>query len=108
MIRLIRKFTILVIAAIILERLINIGVQKFLYYLYKTITSYDLPVVLYTIYSERVLVYLINLVFVFIIYKEMKNEKLVSIPILILTFFANIPAVIFFILTIAYKKLNKQ
>ena len=50
--------------------------------------------------------YLINIVFIVLIAKEMKRGNLISIPILILTFFSSLLGVIFFLMIATQQKLN--
>ena len=62
-----------------------------------------------TIYIERVIEYIINIVFMSLLYKDMVKNDVKSIPILILTFFSSLLGVLFFFLIIAYNRFkNKQ
>jgi len=56
-------------------------------------------------YLSRGIEYLFNSIIIVLLYKDMKREKVVNIPILILTFFFNVLGIIFFFLTISYNKL---
>lgn len=48
----------------------------------------------------------INIIFVFLLAKDMKNEKILSLPVLVVTFFSNLIGVLFFFLILAYNKLK--
>lgn len=56
-------------------------------------------------YLSRGIEYLFNIIIIIFLYQDMKREKVVNIPILILTFFFNVLGIIFFFLTISYNKL---
>jgi hypothetical protein len=49
---------------------------------------------------------LLNIVIIYLLYNDMKKEKVLNIPILILTFFSSLLGVIFFFLTIAFNELS--
>jgi flagellar biosynthesis protein FlhB len=52
--------------------------------------------------------YLLNIIIIFILAKDMKNLNLKSNLILIMTFFSSIVGILFFLLTIANIKLNSK
>ena len=52
--------------------------------------------------------YLINIIFVFLLYSEMKKMKFMSIPILILTLFSSLVGVIFLCIINAYENLTTK
>ena len=52
--------------------------------------------------------YLINIIFIFLLYHEMKKKEFISIPILILTFFSSIIGVIFLFFINAYENLTTK
>ncbi len=109
MTRLIKKYTILVVASIVFVRLLTATIMTIWPDLLTTKISETLTHKISTGYLESGIAYLINIVFVFLLYKEMEKEKVQSIPILVLTFFSSLLGVIFFLLTIAYDKFtNKQ
>ncbi len=62
-----------------------------------------------TTYSTKYLVwfleYLINIVFIILIYTELKKQKIKSTPILVVTFLSSLIGVIFFLLFSAHNKL---
>lgn len=65
-------------------------------------------VTLGTEYLSRVIDYIFNIIIIFFLFKDMKREKVINIPILILTFFFNVLGIVFFLLTISYNKLIIQ
>ena len=109
MTRLTKKYTILVVASIVFVRLLTATIMTIWPDLLTTKISETLTHKISNGYLERGIAYLVNIVFVFLLYKEMEKEKVQSIPILVLTFFSSLIGVIFFLLTIAYDKFtNKQ
>ncbi|MBP1631119.1 MAG: hypothetical protein H6Q15_2012 [Bacteroidetes bacterium] len=52
--------------------------------------------------------YIINSIYVIIIYKDMKKEESVNKLILILTFFSSLYGLFLFLLSITYKNIQKQ
>ena len=55
---------------------------------------------------ERAFEYLINIVFIILIKKELDKQKIKSMPLLIVTFFSSFIGVVFFLLISAQNKLN--
>lgn len=106
MTRLIKKYTIFVVASIVTVRLLTAIIVTIWPDLLTTKISDSETNTLGTVFIDKGIEYLINIVFVFLIYKEMKNENTQSFPILVLTFFSNLLGVIFFLLVTAYYKLN--
>jgi hypothetical protein len=56
----------------------------------------------------KALEYGFNIVFVILISKDLKKEKLNSFPLLMITFLASFTGVIFFLLFMTYNKITKQ
>jgi len=106
MTRLLKKYTILVVASIVIIRLataIIITIWPDLL----TIKISDIEThKLGTVFIERGIEYFINIILIILIYLEMKNIKVYSYPVLILTFFSNLLGVIFFFLIMAYQRIN--
>ena len=59
-------------------------------------------------YLIRVIEYLFNLIIIYLLYVDMKREKVKNVPILILTFFFNLLGIIFFFLSIINNKFNNN
>ena len=89
MIHYLKKYLIL---AVISALMVNVSIELITTFLPNLLTS-QLPNgdthSLGTIYLERVLDYILNLVIVVLMYKDMKVLGIISIPILILTFLLN-------------------
>ena len=105
MIKLLKKYTILVVTSIILVRLIGATLIIFWPDLLTTKISATETHKFVPGFIETGIGYLINIIFIFLLHKEMKNQNFRSIPVLILTFFSNLLGVIFFFLIIAYNML---
>ena len=106
--RLIIKYTVLVVSSIVLTQLLTATILINWSDLLTRQNSQGFTTKLGSVYLESGIDYLINIVFVFLLYKEMQKEKVKSIPILILTFFSRLLGIIFFFLTIAFDRFNKK
>lgn len=108
MTRIIKKYTILIVASIVLARLLTASIL-FIWPDLLTIRESEISVrIIGSEYLEYGISYLLNIVLVFILFKEMKKEKVQSIPILILTFFSSLLGVIFILLIIAFNRYNNK
>ncbi len=98
-----KKYLIL---AVISALIVNISIELITAFLPNLLTS-QLPNgdthSLGTIYLERALDYILNLLIVVLMYKDMKVLGIISIPILILTFLLNPIGIIFFLIVLANK-----
>lgn len=104
----IKKYSILIIASIIIVRWLTATIITIWPDLLTINISEGVTRKIGSAYLERGIEYLINIVFVFLFYLEMKKEKVKSIPILILTFFSSLIGVLFLFLTLANEKFNKK
>ena len=108
MIRLLKKYTILVIASIIISRILTATILTIWPDLLTTKMPNGGTHSFGSGFLETGIEYLINIIFVFLLAKEMKNEKILSVSVLILTFFSSSIGVLFFFLILADNKLNYQ
>jgi uncharacterized protein YqhQ len=103
---LLKKYAILVIASIIIARLLTVSIMT----IWPDLLTTKLPNggihTLSTNFLETGIDFLINIGFIFLLAKEMKNEKIYSVPVLILTFFSSMIGVLFFFLILAENKLK--
>ena len=105
---LLKKYSILVITSIVTSYILSALILYLSPHLLTTQTpdgarhSYNLAFL--TVGID----YLINIIFVFLLYREMKTLKIMSIPILILTFFSSLIGVIFFFIINAYENLTTK
>jgi len=106
MIGLLKKYAILVIASIIIARLLTVSIMTIWPDLLTTKLPNGSTHTLGTGFLETGIDFLINIVFIFLLTKEMKNEKLLSVPVLILTLFSSLIGVLFFFLMLADKKIK--
>ncbi len=104
--QLIKKYSILLISAIILSHLLT-GI---ILTVWPNLLTTELPdggtSTLGNGFLTSGLDYLINIVFIVILSKEMNKERIKSIPILILTFFSSLLGVIFFLVIAANQKMD--
>jgi len=105
MIRLIKKYTILIVSIILVKFLTGIILVIFPDLL-TTEISESVTYTVGTVYLEWGIQYLFNIVFIFILYKDMKKTDIQAAPILVLTFFSSLVGILFFFLIIASKTLN--
>jgi len=110
MTRVIKKYSILIIVSIILRNLLRALIISMGPYLLMHQNENGLMHSFSSFLLEDAIEYLINIVFVILLYKEMKELKMISIPILILTFFSSPTGVIIFFIIYAYNNLitNQQ
>lgn len=108
MILLFKKYAILVVSSIIIVRLITVSILT----IWPDLLSMKMPdegVRTFGIaFLETGVEYIINIIFVILLSKDMKRENIFSLPILILTFVSNILGVIFFFLILANNKLIQK
>jgi hypothetical protein len=103
--RLIKKYSILLISALILARLLT-AVIMVIWPDILTKENIDGSTTTFSSnYIERMFEYLMNIVFIVLISSEFKRQKIKSIPILVVTFFSSFIGVLFFLLFSAQNKL---
>ena len=108
MTRLIIKYSVLVVSSIALAQLITATIL--------TIRPDFLTINISEGVSRKIgggiletgISYLLNIIIIFLLSKDMKKENFKSIPILIMTFFFSLVGIIFFFLTLANNKLNSK
>jgi len=108
MIRLIKKYTILLAALIILVRLLTVLILTIFPDLLTTQISKGVTTTIGAGYLERGIEYLFNIALIIVLNKDMKKENIDAIPILILTFFSNLTGILFFFLIITSKTLSNK
>jgi hypothetical protein len=106
MIRLIKKYTILIAASIILVHFLTVLILTIFPDLLTVEISEMSTFTIGTGYLKCGIEYLLNIVLVVILYKDMTRENIQSIPILIVTFFSNLVGILLFFLIITSKTLN--
>lgn len=89
----------------IISTIMNIIAQNYFPSIFKIVTTVNLGMHPFVFQLSDIIVYLLNIVLIYFLYNDMKKEKILNIPILILTFFDSVLGVIFFFVLIAYKKL---
>jgi len=98
----------LVIASIVISYLLAAVILLLSPHLLTTQTPDGATQTYSTAYLKDGIDYLINIIFIFLLYREMKILKIMSIPILMLTFFSGLIGVIFFFIIIAYENLTAK
>lgn len=103
--QLLKKYVIIVVVTIVATRILT----AILMTIWPDLLTTHLPnggkSTLGTSLLSKGIEYLFNIIITYLLYNEMKKDKTVSIPILILTFFSNLVGIIFFFLITAYNKL---
>lgn len=103
--QLIKKYSILLISALILARLLT-AIIMVIWPDILTKENIDGSTTTFSSnYIERIFEYLMNIVFIVLISSEFKRQKIKSIPILVVTFFSSFIGVLFFLLFSAQNKL---
>ena len=105
---LLKKYSILVIASIVTSYLLSALILFLSPHLLKTQMPDGATQTYSTAYLKGGIDYLINIIFIFLLYREMKTLKIMSIPILILTFFSSLIGVIFLFIINAYENLTTK
>lgn len=100
------KYSIILVAAKILASLLTITIMSIWPHLLTTEMPNRETSTLGTGFLETGIEYLINLVIIYLLVKEMEKEDIFSLPILILTFFSSWIGILFFFLAFAYKRIN--
>lgn len=108
MTRLIIKYSVLVVSSIVFARLLTATILTIWPNLLTINISEGVSRKLGTGNLQTGISYLVNIIIIFLLSKDMKKENLKSIPILIMTFFSSLVGIIFFFLTIANNKLNSK
>lgn len=106
MIGLLKKYAILIIASIIIARLLTVIIMTIKPDLLTTKLPNGGTHTLGTGILETGIEYVINIIFIFLLHKEMKKEKVLSVPVLIVTFFSSLIGVLFFFLMLAENNLK--
>ncbi|GET23007.1 hypothetical protein JCM18694_32530 [Prolixibacter denitrificans] len=104
--QLIKKYSILLISAFILARLLTATIMAIWP---DILTKHNIDGSTTTFssdYIERLIEYLMNIVFIVLISSEFKRQKIESIPILVVTFFSSFTGVLFFLIFAAQNKLT--
>ena len=106
--QLIKKYIILLLVATVITRLVAI----ILLGIYPNLLTTELPdgstSTLGDAYLERFFEYLINIIFVILLLKEMRRLKFISLPILVVTFLSSYIGIIFFLFAAAGKTLETK
>jgi hypothetical protein len=103
--QLIKKYSILLISALIIARLFTATIMV-IWPDILTKENIDGSTTTYSSgYIERIIEYLMNVIFIVLIAAEFKRQKIKSIPILIVTFFSSFIGVLFFLLFSAQNNL---
>jgi hypothetical protein len=107
-IKLITKYSILVIISMVLIQISSALIESFFPDELMKLSYLLNDKGLSFICLEYNVIYLINIIFTIMLHKEMKKQNIVSIPILILTFFDYLGGTILFFILLLYKKLNEK
>ena len=105
---LLKKYSILVIASMVTSYLLSALILYISPHLLTTQTPDGVTHSFSSAYLKVGIDYLINIIFVFLLYKEMKKMKFINIPILTLTFFDSIIGIIFLFIIIAYENFTTK
>lgn len=105
---LIKKYSILVIASIVTTKLLTSFILFLCPNLLTTQTVDGATQTYSSGFLEFGIEYIINIIFVFLLYHDMKKMKFISIPILTLSFFSSIIGIIFFLFINAYENLTTK
>jgi hypothetical protein len=105
---LLKKYSILVIASMVTSYLLAALILYISPHLLTTQTPDGVTHSFSSAYLKVGIDYLINIIFVFLLYKEMKKMKFMNIPILTLTFFDSIIGIIFLFIIIAYENFTTK
>jgi len=108
MTRLIIKYSVLVVSSIVVLQLLTATILIICPDLLTINISEGVSRKLGKGNLESGISYLINIIIMFLLSKDMKKENFRSIPILIMTFFSSLVGVIFFFLVIVNNKLNSK
>ena len=102
---LLKKYSVLLIASMVASYIITALIMYFNPHLLTIQTSEGAMLTYGSKLLENGIEYLINIIFVFLMYREMKKMKFMSVPILILTLFSSSVGVIFLFIIHAYDNL---
>lgn len=105
---LLKKYSILVISSMVTSYLLTALILYMSPHLLTTQTPDGATHSFSSAYLKVGIEYLINIIFVSLLYREMKTLKIMSTPILILTFFSSLIGVIFLFIISAYEKLTTK
>lgn len=108
MTRLIIKYSVLVVSSIVFARLLTATILSIWPNLLTISISEGVSRKLGTGILQTEISYLVNIIIIFILSRDMKKENLKSIPILIMTFFSSLVGIIFFLLTLTNNKLKSK
>jgi len=99
-----KKYAILLVATIVTARILTALIMS----IWPNLLTIEMPnskITYGNAYLEYGIEILINIVLVCIMRKEMKKEKVMSIPILVITFFQNYVGIVIFLLLLTHRKL---
>lgn len=99
--QLLKKYSILIVVLFIIQS----GLSSLIYLILERF-NLDSKFTFHSIYL--LFDYIINSIYVIIIYKDMKKEESVNKLILILTFFSSLSGLLLFLISAAYKNIQKQ
>ena len=106
MMHLIRKYLILIVGSLVTVRVMTALILT----IWPDLLTTQLPNggtrTLGTTLLSGGIEYLLSVVIIYLLYNDMKKERLVNIPILLLTLFSNFAGITLFLLTIGYNKLH--
>ena len=108
MTRLIIKYSVLVVSSIVVARLLTATILTIWPDLLTINISEGISRRLRRGNLESGISYLLNIIIIFLLSKDMKKANFKSIPILIMTFLSSLVGIIFFFLAIANNKLNSK
>ncbi|WP_111685605.1 hypothetical protein [Winogradskyella tangerina] len=104
--KLIKKYAILLIIGLLISRILSAIILLAV----PTLLTAELPEggtsTLSGSYLSSGLEYLVNIGFIFLLSKDMRNEEVKSNLILVMTFFSSMIGVVLFLLSVAQKKSN--
>ena len=106
MVQLVKKYTILILGSIILAAFLAGLILAIFPDLLTTETAEGVRHTIGTLFLNRSIQYLFNIVLIILLSRDMKKANIQSIPILVLTFFHSTIGVLFFFLIMASKVLN--
>ncbi len=105
---LLKKYSLLVIASIATTNLLTAFILSLNPQFLTTQTPDGVTVHYGSSYLKAGIEYLINIIFIIILYLDMKKLKFMSIPVLVLTFFSSLIGVIFLFIINAYDNLTSK
>ena len=108
MIKLIIKYTILLVISLILVNIIATIMSAIFPHFLTLVVSEGRTITVDIGYLKGGVGFIFNIIFVFLISSDVKKENIRANWVLVLTFFYNLFGVIFFFLILTHKKLNSK